>query len=140
MVKLILGEAGSGKTKQMLEMANKAVEDVKGEIAYIESTSKHSHLLQRDIRLIATEEVEIDSSASLYGLICGLISANYDIEKIFIDGLGKIIASTTAENIKDFIKTTDRLASDRDIEVIIATDIDDVGGDISKELESYTID
>lgn len=134
MIRLILGEAGSGKTKQMLEMANQEVETTKGEIAFLEPTSKHIHQLHRDIRFISTEEFQIDTRNSVYGLICGLLSANYDIEKIYIDSLDKIIGSID-ENIVDFVEMVDELANEREMEVIIACNIEDPA--ILKELEKY---
>lgn len=134
MIRLILGEAGSGKTKQMLEMANQEVDTTKGEIAFLEPTSKHIHQLHRDIRFISTEEFQIDTRNSVYGLICGLLSANYDIEKIYIDSLDKIIGSID-ENIVDFVEMVDELANEREMEVIIACNIEDPA--ILKELEKY---
>ncbi|MDO4793651.1 MAG: hypothetical protein Q3993_05670 [Filifactor alocis] len=135
MIKLILGEAGSGKTKQILEMANQDVETAKGEIAFLEPTSKHLHQLHRDIRLISTEEFQIDTRNSVYGLLCGLLSANYDIEKIYIDSLDKMIGSIDS-NIIDFVEMVDELANDRDIEVIIACNIEDP--EILKSLEKFS--
>lgn len=135
MIKLILGEAGSGKTKQILEMANRDVETAKGEIAFLEPTSKHLHQLHRDIRLISTEEFQIDTRNSVYGLLCGLLSANYDIEKIYVDSLDKMIGSVD-NNIIDFVEMVDELANDREIEVIIACNIEDP--QILKALEKYS--
>lgn len=135
MIRLLLGEAGSGKTKQMLEMANQEVEITKGEIAFIEPTSKHLHQLHRDVRFISTEEFQIDTRNSIYGLLCGLLSANYDIEKIYIDSLDKIIGSID-ENVVDFVNMVDALANEREIEIIIACNIENET--ILKQLENYT--
>ncbi len=134
MIRLLLGEAGSGKTKQMLEMANQEVEITKGEIAFIEPTSKHLHQLHRDVRFISTEEFQIDTRNSIYGLLCGLLSANYDIEKIYIDSLDKIIGSID-ENVVDFVNMVDALANEREIEIIIACNIENET--ILKQLENY---
>ena len=103
MVKLLIGEAGSGKTKAMIQMANESVELVKGELVYIESSSKHMHQLHRDIRFISTQDFNLDTFSSIYGFICGLGSENYDNEKIFIDGLDKIINPLSADLKKGFI-------------------------------------
>ncbi len=115
-------------------MANQEVEITKGEIAFIEPTSKHLHQLHRDVRFISTEEFQIDTRNSIYGLLCGLLSANYDIEKIYIDSLDKIIGSID-ENVVDFVNMVDALANEREIEIIIACNIENET--ILKQLENY---
>ena len=124
MVKLLIGEAGSGKTKAMIQMANESVELVKGELVYIESSSKHMHQLHRDIRFISTQDFNLDTFSSIYGFICGLVSENYDIEKIFIDGLDKIINPLSADLIS-FIDGIDKLSDKHEFEIIISASIYD---------------
>ena len=75
MVKLLLGEAGSGKTKLMIAKANEMITNIKGELVYIELTNKHASQLHRNIRCVFTEEYSLDSFASVYGFLCGLTSA-----------------------------------------------------------------
>ena len=91
MVKLLAGSAGSGKTKIMIDNANKEIENVRGTFVYVESTDKHMQLLNSKIRFVSTEDIKIDSFSAMYGFICGLTSANYDIQKIYIDGILKIV-------------------------------------------------
>ena len=135
MVKLFLGEAGSGKTKKMLEMANAEAETPTGEIAYIEPTPKHLHQLHRDIRFISTEEFQISCTNSVYGLLCGLISANYDINTIYLDSLDKIIP-TIDESVVDFLNLVDELSEKREFTVVIAFNVDDPTH-INEKLEKF---
>lgn len=135
MVKLFLGEAGSGKTKKMLEMANTEAETTTGEIVFIEPTPKHLHQLHRDIRFISTEEFQISCTHSVYGLLCGLISANYDINTIYLDSLDKIIP-TIDESVVDFIELVDALSEKREFTIIIAFNVDD-STHIEDKLKKY---
>ncbi|MDO5063301.1 MAG: hypothetical protein Q4D77_08975, partial [Peptostreptococcaceae bacterium] len=93
MFKLQVGAPGSGKTKVMIQMANEAAETAKGEVVFIDIADKHSSMLNRKIRLVYTDEFKIDSLQSMYGLLCGMVSANRDIEQVYIDGLDKIVAA-----------------------------------------------
>ena len=135
MVKLLIGEAGSGKTKAMIQMANESVELVKGELVYIESSSKHMHQLHRDIRFISTQDFNLDTFSSIYGFICGLVSENYDIEKIFIDGLDKIINPLSADLIS-FIDGIDKLSDKHEFEIIISASIYDK--DVLEKVQKYS--
>lgn len=124
MVKFLIGGAGSGKTKQMIANANQAVENVKGEVVYIEISSKHMLQLHRNIRFVSTEDYSMDSLQSLYGFICGLLSSNYDIEKIYVDGLDKI-TGTINESVIEFIEHVERIAKKREVEVTISANVED---------------
>jgi len=55
MLKLIVGLKGSGKTKTLIEMANKAFEETKGSVVCIEKGSKLIYDIKHEIRLIDTD-------------------------------------------------------------------------------------
>ncbi|MBP2026973.1 ABC-type phosphonate transport system ATPase subunit [Acetoanaerobium pronyense] len=136
MVKLLVGEAGSGKTKAMIHMANEAVDLAKGEIVYIESSSKHMHQLHRNIRFISTQDFALNTFNSLYGFLCGLVSENYDIEKIYIDGMDKVVGNITPIMI-DFMKDINKFTDKYEIDMIISSSIDDPS--LEQELKDYFI-
>ncbi len=137
MVKLLIGGAGSGKTKAMLKIANDSVEQVKGELVYIESSGKHMHQLHRDIRFVSTEDFDLDTFPSIYGFVCGMVSENYDIEKIFIDGLDKIIHPLSSE-LTTFIDMVDQLSDRHEFELFISASISDQ--DILEKVKQYSYD
>lgn len=137
MVKLLIGEAGSGKTKAMIQMANDSVEEVKGEMVYIESTNKHMHQLHRDIRFISTQDFNLDSIKSVYGFLCGLVSENYDIQKIYIDGLDKIVKDIDME-IVTFIEEIEKFSERYEVEIILSASIYDK--EILEKTQKYSIE
>lgn len=134
MVKFLIGEAGSGKTKQMIATANEAVENAKGEIVYIEVSSKHMLQLHRNIRFVSSAEYSVDSLKSLYGFVCGLLSSNYDIEKIYVDGLDKITGPIT-DDVIEFIECIGKIGRQREVEIFISANIDDK--DLVDKLAGY---
>ena len=137
MVKLLIGEDGSGKTKAMIQMANDSVEEVKGEMVYIESTNKHMHQLHRDIRFISTQDFNLDSIKSVYGFLCGLVSENYDIQKIYIDGLDKIVKDIDME-IVTFIEEIEKFSERYEVEIILSASIYDK--EILEKTQKYSIE
>lgn len=120
MVKMLIGAPGSGKTKLMIDDANNAALSTKGEIVYVDITDKHSSMLDRKIRLVYTNELNIDRFSSLYGLLCGMVSANHDIDKIFVDGLEKIVLDDFDTNVVEFLTLTDKFAKLNNLEIIFS--------------------
>lgn len=137
MVKLLLGEAGTGKTKKMLSMANEELKNVKGELVYIESSSKHMHQLHRDIRFISTEDFKLSTFNSIYGFLCGMVSENYDIQRIYIDGIDKMIYPFDSMFVK-FVEDLDKLSDKYQLDLIMSASTPDE--DMNSQLKNYCID
>ena len=57
-VKLLVGHKGSGKTKQMIELANESVETSKGSIIFINKNHRLMYDLKYRIRVICMEDFE----------------------------------------------------------------------------------
>ena len=90
MVRVIMGKKGSGKTKQMIEMINSAVQTEHGNVVCIEKGEKLTFDIHYQIRLVQAGEYDLSSYAALKGFVSGLYAGNYDITHIFIDSLTKI--------------------------------------------------
>lgn len=91
MVKFILGTKGSGKTKWLIDNANKDMKGGNGNIAFIDVDDDHIFSLDYNVRLINAMEFNILNVESFYGFLCGLISMDYDLEKIYVDGIYKVM-------------------------------------------------
>src|SRR5690242_3562942 len=91
MIQVFCDRRGSGKTKALIEMANNEVNHCKGNVVYISNNNRPILQIDRRIRFVATEEFGIRDENAFYGLLCGMLSENYDIETIYVDGLFNII-------------------------------------------------
>ncbi|MBS4539148.1 hypothetical protein GOQ27_11790 [Clostridium sp. D2Q-11] len=91
MVNFICGKKGSGKTKKLISMANDDINNVNGDIVFIESKKRHTLDLNHKIRYISAMDFNIRNIETFHGFLCGIIAEDYDIEKIYIDGLYKIV-------------------------------------------------
>ncbi|MEG1971536.1 MAG: hypothetical protein RR315_00150 [Oscillospiraceae bacterium] len=89
MIKLIVGHKGLGKTKTMIEMANTAVHDSKGNVVCIEKGLDLTYNLDHNARLVDINQYQIESYDGYYGFLCGLMAGNYDITHIFCDAVFK---------------------------------------------------
>ena len=93
MIKLFIGGKGSGKTKTLIELVNRAVESSKGNVVCIEKGDKLIHDITYKARLIDTDAYAVADAESLYGFIAGILASNSDITDIFVDGGLKIVAN-----------------------------------------------
>lgn len=107
MVNLIAGKKGSGKTKDIVNKANDALLSSKGNTIFIDDDNRAMYDLHHDIRFINLSEFPISSASEFFGFVCGLISNNYDIEKIYIDGIMNTVKMTEEELTTWFIKAED---------------------------------
>ena len=91
MIRVIVGKKGSGKTKQVIEMINSAVDTEHGNVVCIEKGEKLMLDISHKIRLVEASEYDIADYTAMKGFISGLYAGNYDITHIFIDSLTKIL-------------------------------------------------
>lgn len=103
MVKLLIGHKGSGKTGQMINLANDSIETSNGSIIFINKNHRLTYELKHNIRVICMEDYEHITNIDEYiGFIYGIISSDHDIEYIFIDSILKH-ADVSLGDLPEFI-------------------------------------
>lgn len=120
MVKLLVGRAGSGKTKEMIDLANGKVDAAKGDIIFINKDHRLSLDINHAIRVTCMEDFpNITNSDEYIGFIYGILSSNSDIETIFIDGILKH-ADVSLANLPEFIDRIKKIAKVYEIEIVVS--------------------
>ena len=110
MVKLLVGHKGSGKTKQMIEMANDQMATSDGHIIFINKEYRSSYDLSHDIRVIFMDDFpHITNSDEYIGFIYGIISSDHDIDTIYVDGQLKH-ADVSLGNLPEFIERIKKIS------------------------------
>ena len=89
MVQLIVGSKGGGKTQYLIDLANDTVGKVDGHVVYIDKSTKHMFELNKRIRLIDASRYPLKNADEFIGFICGILSQDHDLEKIFLDSFTK---------------------------------------------------
>lgn len=111
MIKFILGTKGSGKTRWLIDSANNEYKNGNGNIAFVEVDDEHIFSLDYNVRLINATDYRLNNVESFYGFICGLMAMDFDLQKIYVDGIYKVLKlniedlefiKNKFEKIKDF--------------------------------------
>ncbi|MCL2278835.1 MAG: hypothetical protein FWC20_05440 [Oscillospiraceae bacterium] len=124
MVKLIMGQKGSGKTKQLISLINEAVDNERGDIVCIERVAKLTYDIPHKVRLIDASQYGFDDYSFLRGFISGLHSANYDITHIFIDNVLGIVKRDIDEDSEEFFEWCDNFSAKERVKFTFTLSVD----------------
>ncbi len=103
MVKVIMGVKGSGKTKLLIEMVEKALAESRGDVVVLEKERSLTYDIPHQARLIVASNYDFGSTEFMKGFISAMHASNYDITHVFIDNLYKMFRDHTVEGSEDFL-------------------------------------
>ena len=124
MVKIMMGLKGSGKTKQLIDLVHKAIDEEQGDVVCIEKGTKLTYDIPHKVRLIEASQYEFSGYDFLKGFISGLHSANYDITHIFIDSVLSIIGVEVDDKADDFFEWCEKFGSREHVRFTITVSAD----------------
>ncbi len=120
MIKLIIGNKGSGKTKKLIDLVNAAAKNSPGNVVCVEKGDVLTYSVAREVRLIDVESYGISGYDEYYAMLCGIAASNHDITHIFGDATKKIGGGL--EGIDTFMKRVD---ANKDIEYVFTVSCDE---------------
>ena len=125
MVRLIMGAAGAGKTKQLIELIHTSVEAEKGSVVCIEPGADMTYDVSYNVRLVNAGEYNVNSYECLRGLVCGLYAGNYDISHVFVDNLCKITGDDDLQAVEKFLGWLDRFSHTNSVKFTVTISADE---------------
>lgn len=134
MVKLILGAKGAGKTKWLINGANDDIKSGNGNITFLDVEDEHIFSLDTNVRLINLSDYSVNSIEKFYGFLLGMLSMDFDLEKIYIDSVYKII-DIKKEDLKCLVKNLDEISEKHDVDILI--NVDYVADEVDSDIRSY---
>ena len=112
MIQIIIGEKGKGKTKVLLEKANREVKEATGNVVYLDKNTQHMFELNNRIRLIDVTNYPLTDADEFVGFICGIISQDHDLEKVYLDSFLKIAKMERDElDLEEVCRVLDQLSA-----------------------------
>lgn len=125
MVELLIGKKGTGKTKALIEKVNNALSVAKGNVVYISNnTGKNMFDIKSKARMADTSEFDIESYSEFLGFICGIVSRDFDITNVFVDGIFKIVGTDNLDGFEAFLNRLEEMSRKFEITFVISVSID----------------
>lgn len=120
MVNLITGPKGSGKTQQMIELANEKVKTSNGNVVLVKKSHRDTYSVDFNVRAICMADYkDISTLEEFVGFIYGMVAGNHDIETIFIDGVLKQ-ADISLDSLPYFLEKLNKISKENNIEFFIS--------------------
>ena len=130
MVYLVTGPRGSGKTQQMIDLANEKVKTSNGNVVFIKKSHKDTYTVDFNIRVIRMADYpDVLTLEEFVGFLYGMAAGNHDIEAVFIDSVLKQ-ANITLESLAAFLHKLNKISTENnfDFYLSISADKKDIPG------------
>ena len=124
MIQIIQGKKGSGKTKKILDMANAAVDQHKGDVIFLDDDNRYMFDLRHEVRFVNAGEFGSDSPEMFFGFLCGMLSQNFDISVIFVDAFLKLV-KVDSDKTARFFTRLEELSERHNVSFILSVAVDD---------------
>lgn len=123
MLKLLIGKKGTGKTKVLIENVNAAAKSADGNVVFISNNANNMYDITSKVRMTNTSEFGISSWDEFLGFICGIISGNFDITDVFVDGTLKIV-DNAFDGFEEFLSKLENLSKKFDTNFELSVSVD----------------
>ena len=119
MVQILAGEKGEGKTKKLIAMANEAGKSANGSVVFVDDDNSRMYALHYRVRFVDTPKFIMEDPQVFRGFVCGILSQNSDIEKIYIDGLNHIVDKVSDADFVKFIEELEKTSAEAETDMIM---------------------
>lgn len=124
MVYLVTGPRGSGKTQQMIDLANEKVKTSNGNVVFIKKSHKDTYTVDFNIRVIRMADYpDVLTFEEFVGFLYGMAAGNHDIEAVFIDSVLKQ-ANITLESLAAFLHKLNKISTENNIDFYLSISAD----------------
>ena len=123
-VAFMAGQKGEGKTRKLIDMANKEAKTTDGHLVFVDDDKRHIHDVHRDIRFVETGKGLLSNHREFTGFILGILSQNSDIQHIYVDGLNNIVETVDSESMLKLQARLEAIAKVDDVSFTISVNWD----------------
>lgn len=120
MISVIHGAKGSGKTKRIIDAANTAAAEASGQVVMI-TDNDSSLAVDSGVRFVNLAEYNVKTQDEFIGFLKGMLATDFDIQKVFIDGLCRLL-DKNAEDLKTVFTALESISDSTDFIATVSTD------------------
>jgi len=132
LVRVIFGEKGAGNSKRIIQMANDSLDQTKGSVVFIDAEGQYLFDLKHAIRFIDAGHYGINSPDMFLGFIAGIAAQDFDLERVYVDGLTKMV-SLPLSSLEEMFSGLESFSVRSGIDVIIGAN----GDELPEYLKKY---
>lgn len=118
MIKIVYGPKGTGKTKILIDDANKNATDAKGLSVFITDNKRCMYDVARNIRFIDVTDWAVAGEDALCGFVKGVAACNSDHEYLYIDGVARISGKPISE-LAGIFYMLDKISNENNITITL---------------------
>ena len=122
MLKLLIGDKGSGKTKTLISLVNEAVESSQGAVVCIEKGIKLRYDVNYRCRLINVDEYFVFDAEALYGFVAGILASNHDVTHVFVDSALRI-CNNDRDAFEKLLQSLDELSDSHKVDIVMTSSL-----------------
>ena len=115
---------------------NGAIKEANGSIVYLDKSAKHMYELNNKVRLIDVSGYPIKNADEFVGFVCGIISQDHDLEKMYFDSFLKI-SCLEGSDITEAIKALEAISAKFGVDFVLSVSAD--ATELSDEVKSHII-
>lgn len=129
MIRVIMGDKGSGKTKRLIDMTNEALKSEHGNIIFIDDDKRYMYDLRHEIRFVDASEYPVANKCNaneFLAFICGMLSADFDLSLIAVDAFKKLVKTPLADaEMENFFSNLERLSDAHNCNFVLSISVSD---------------
>ena len=100
-------------------MANKASQDSKNDIVFIDDDNRYMFDLRHEVRFINATEYDLTNDQMFIGFLTGAVAQNFDVGLILIDAFKKLIKQDLAET-EPFFKRLEDISEKHNVDFVLS--------------------
>ena len=129
MIRVILGDKGSGKTKRLIDLTNDALKNEHGNIIFIDDDKRYMYDLRHEIRFVDASEYPgaYKCSASAFlAFMCGMLSADFDLSLIAVDAFKKLVKTPLDDvEMEKFFENLEALSNTHNCAFVLSISVNE---------------
>lgn len=141
MIRVILGDKGSGKTKRLIDLTNDALKHEHGNIIFIDDDKRYMYDLRHEIRFVDASEYPAAYKCTAHeflAFVCGMLSADFDLSLIAVDAFKKIVRTPLEDiEMEHFFEKLERVSSAHNCSFVLS--IGSPEDEVPEYVRKYTV-